>query len=78
MLWSGLALAESKPGGCDRAGAFEKVEGKIANVDLDQGKVSVRESDGKIRVFEASKETLQGFKVGDPIKAKLRSAPNCK
>jgi len=78
MLWSGLALAESKPSGCDRAGAPEKVEGKVANVDLDQGKVSVRESDGKIHVFEASKETLQGFKVGDPIKAKLRSAPNCK
>jgi hypothetical protein len=77
MFWSGTAPGEAKSPDCGKAGAPEKVEGKVVKLDLDQGKVSVRESDGKIHVFEASKETLQGFKVGDPIKAKLRSAPDC-
>ena len=77
MLWSGTALGEDKSPGCGKAGAPEKVAGQVVNIDLDQGKVTVRESDGKTHVFEASKETLQGFKVGDPIKATLRSAPDC-
>jgi len=76
MLWSGIVLAESKPG-CDKASRPEKVEGRVVKLDLDHGKVTVLESDGKTHVFEASKETLQDFKVGDTIKAKLRSDPNC-
>jgi hypothetical protein len=76
MLWSGIVLAESKPG-CDKAGAPEKVEGQVVKVDMDQGKLTVRGSDGTTHEFQASKETLQDYKVGDTIKAKLRSAPDC-
>ena len=77
LLWSGTALAQGKPAGCEKAGAPEKVEGQVVKVDPDQGKLTVRETDGTTHVFEASKETLQGYNVGDQIKAKLRSAPNC-
>ena len=77
LLWGGTALAENKPGGCNKAGAPEKVEGQVIKVDPDQGKLSVRETDGTTHEFQASKETLQDYKVGDQIKAKLRSAPDC-
>ncbi len=77
MLWSGIALAQDKPADCDKAGGREKVEGRITKLDLDQGKVTVVEGDGKTHVFEASRETLQDFKVGDKITAKLRLAPSC-
>ncbi len=76
MLWSGIALAESKPG-CDKASRPEKVQGRVVDLDLDQGKVTVLEADGKTHVFEASRETLLDFKVGDTIKAKLRLTPDC-
>ncbi len=75
-LWSGTALGQGKPAAC--AGAPEKVEGQVVKVELDQGKVTVRENDGTIHEFQADKETLQGYKAGDHIQAKLRSAPNCK
>ena len=77
MLWGGTALAENKPGGCNKAGAPEKVEGQVVKVDPDQGKLSVREADGTTHEFQASKETVQDYKVGDQIKAKLRAAPDC-
>ena len=77
MLWSGTALGQGKPEGCGKAGAPEKVEGQVVKVDPDQGKVTMRAADGTTHEFQASKETLQDFKVGDQIKAKLRSAPNC-
>jgi len=77
MLWGGTALAESKPGGCNKAGAPEKVEGQVIKVDPDQGKLSIREANGTMHEFQASKETLQDYKVGDQIKAKLRSGQDC-
>jgi len=77
MLWSGTALGQGKPEGCGKAGAPEKVEGQVVKVDPDQGKVTMRAADGTTHEFQASKETLQDLKVGDPIKAKLRSAPKC-
>lgn len=77
MLLSGTVLAANKPGDCGKAGAPEKVEGKVTKIDPDQGKLTVLEADGKTHEFQASKETIQDYKVGDQIKAKLRSAPDC-
>ncbi len=79
MLWSASAPGQTKSVPCDQARARtpEKVEGQIVKIDSAQGRVSVRESNGTTHEFEASKETLQDFKVGDRIDAKLRSLPNC-
>ncbi len=62
---------------CNKAKPPETVQGHVAKVDMDKGIVIVREDDGTMQEFQASKETLQDFKVGDPIKAKLREAPKC-
>jgi hypothetical protein len=77
-LWAGFAAGQSKPS-CDqmKAGAPQKVEGKVVRVDQAQGKVAVTASDGKTHEFQASKETLQDLKVGDNIEAKLRELPKC-
>ncbi|MBI3781335.1 MAG: hypothetical protein HY278_09825 [candidate division NC10 bacterium] len=77
MLWSDPALGEGKSPGCGKAGAPEKVEGQVVKVDMDQGKLTVRGSDGTTHEFQASKETLVDYKVGDRISATLRSAPDC-
>ena len=78
VLWSSLVLAQTKPAGCDKTTTPEKLEGQVTAIDTNQGKVTVRGSDGKTHEFQASKDTLQGYKVGDRIEAKLRSAPECK
>ncbi len=44
---------------------------------MEEGKVTMRTSDGTVHEFQASKETLQELKAGDRIAAKLRNAPNC-
>jgi hypothetical protein len=77
-LWAGFAGAQGKPA-CDaaRAGAPQKVEGKVVRIDQAAGKVAVTETDGKTHEFQASKDTLQDLKVGDSIEARLRSVPNC-
>lgn len=77
MLWSGIALGQGKPAECDKAGAPEKVSGEVVSVEPDQGKLTLRDADGATHVFQASKETIQGYKVGDRIEAKLRSAKDC-
>ncbi len=76
VLGTGTSLAQSKPG-CNQAGAPEKVEGTVMNIDLQQGKVTVRERNGTIHAFQGSPETLRDLKVGDTIEAKLRPLPNC-
>ena len=79
VVWAGAALAQGKPA-CDPQGkvkAAKKVEGQVMKVDLPQGKVTVREADGTVHEFQASKETLQDLKPGDRIEAKLREAPKC-
>ncbi len=78
VLWTGLALAQGQPARCDKSKTPEKLEGRVTKIDLDHGKVIVEAKDGTTHEFQASKETLQGYKVGDPIEAKLRSAPDCK
>jgi hypothetical protein len=80
VLWSGTALGQATPKeGCDavKAGAPQKVEGQVVNVDANQGKVTVKTSDGKTQEFQASPETVRDFKVGDKIEARLRNATNC-
>jgi hypothetical protein len=78
MLWTGIAVAEGKPTGCDKASTPERLEGQVVKIDLAQGKVTVRATDGTTHEFQASNETLQGYKLGDRIEATLRSAPDCK
>ena len=77
MLWGGMALAQAKPE-CDKAKTPQTLAGQVGAIDMNQGKVTMRGSDGATHEFQASKETLQGYKVGDRIEAKLRSAPECK
>ncbi|HEY7039461.1 MAG TPA: hypothetical protein VID28_11430 [Methylomirabilota bacterium] len=78
-LWAGFADAQSNKAACDaaKAGAPQKVEGKVVRIDQAAGRVAVTEASGKTHEFQASKETLQDLKVGDTIEARLRSAPNC-
>ena len=38
--------------------------------------ITVKESDGTVHEFRASKETLQDLKAGDHIEARLRPAEN--
>jgi Cu/Ag efflux protein CusF len=79
MLWTGTALAQSRPA-CDPQAKMktpERVEGEVTKVDVAQGKVTVRQSDGTTHEFQASTETLQGLKEGGRVEAKLREAPNC-
>lgn len=77
MLLSGVAFAQAKPE-CDKAKTPQTLEGQVVSIDMNQGKVTMRGNDGTTHEFQASKETLQGYKVGDRIEAKLRSAPECK
>ena len=79
VAWAPAAFGQSKPG-CDAQGRVatpQKVEGQVVAVDMAKNKISVREADGKVHEFQASKETLQDFKVGDRIEANLREAPKC-
>jgi len=77
LWWSGTALAQSPPPGCDKASTPERVEGHVVKVDPAQNRVTIRGTDGTTHEFQAAKETLQDLKVGDKIDAKLRSAPKC-
>ncbi|HYG32732.1 MAG TPA: hypothetical protein VD810_07060 [Methylophilaceae bacterium] len=69
---SSAAIAGSAD--CKKDGAPEKIDGRVTAVDTAQGKVTVKSSDGKTHVFQASQETLQDYKVGDSIKMNLRCA----
>ncbi len=79
LLWTGAALGQARPV-CDQQGKVktpERVAGEVTKVDVAQGRVTVRESDGTLHEFQASTETLQDLKVGGRVEAKLREAPNC-
>ena len=76
MSWGGAAFGDTPPD-CSKTNRPEMVEGQVTQVNLDQGKLTLRASDGTMHEFQASKETLAGYKVGDPIKAKLRMDPRC-
>jgi len=77
LLWSGTALGQGTPTECGKKGAPEKVEGQVVSVDPDKGKLTLRAADGSTHEFEASKETLQDYKVGDRVAAKLRLTKEC-
>ena len=72
LLWSGTALAQAtnppKP-----ADTPQTVSGQVIKIDRAQGKVTIREGNGRIHEFQASKETLQDIKEGDRLEARLRS-----
>lgn len=77
MLWSGIALAQGTPTECGKKGAPEKIEGEVVTIDADKGKLTLRAADGSTHDFEASQETLQDYKVGDHVAAKLRLTKEC-
>ena len=77
ILLGGTALGQEKPASCAETATPQKVEGQVVKIDPDKGKITVRATDGTTYEFEAAKETLEEYKVGDTIKAKLRSAPEC-
>jgi hypothetical protein len=79
-ILSATAWGQDKPP-CDSNGNIktpEVVEGRVSKMDRSQGKLIVRDGDGKDYEFLASNETLQEIKVGNVIKAKLREAPKCR
>ena len=72
-------FAQNKPK-CDEQGKVktpERVAGLVLKVDPDQGKLTLRESNGTVHEFQASKDALMEMKVGDRIEATLREAPKC-
>jgi hypothetical protein len=73
MLSGGAAFGQDKP--AEKTSTPEMVEGQVTNVDMNRGKLTIRATDGTMHEFEASKETLGDYKIGDPIKAKLRTKP---
>jgi len=77
VLWSSTALVQTALAGCDSAQRPPKIEGQVVKVDMEHGKLTVRATDGTTHEFQASKETLQDFKAGDRIEAKLRKTTPC-
>ncbi|HEY7140561.1 MAG TPA: hypothetical protein VIE44_10710 [Methylomirabilota bacterium] len=71
LLWSGTALAQATnlP---NQANTPPMVSGQVVKINRAQGRVTIREGNGKIHEFQASAETLQDLKEGDRIEAKLR------
>jgi hypothetical protein len=55
----------------------DRVEGQIAAVDQNAGRITVREKNGTTHEFQANRETRQDMKPGDQIEAKLREAQKC-
>lgn len=77
MMWSGAALCQEKPADCSKDGQPENIEGQVVKLDMGQGRITMRAANGTVHEFQASKETLQDYKVGDTIKAKRRPDPRC-
>lgn len=55
----------------------QKVEGQVVKIGAAQNRLTVRQANGTVREFQASKETLQDLKVGDRVDANLREARRC-
>ena len=58
---------------CDPSKAPQMIQGQITRIDPGQNRITIRGNDGTTHEFEASKETLQDYKVGDKIEARLRA-----
>jgi Cu/Ag efflux protein CusF len=69
LLWGGTALAQTTT---PPATTPEMVSGQVVKIDRSQGKVTIREGNGKMHEFQASAETLKDLKEGDRIEARLR------
>ena len=77
LLWSGTALAQATSPPTTRppnpaATTPETVSGQVIKIDRAQGKVTIREGNGRIHEFQASADTLKDLKEGDRIEARLR------
>lgn len=72
VLLAAIALGQVNAGDC-KAGTPQKIDGKVVKVDPAAGKITVQDSSGATHEFEATKNTLAEYKVGDSIKAKLRA-----
>lgn len=77
LLLGGTAAAQPKPPDCVKPGAPEMIEGEVTRIDVNGEKLVIRARDGVMHEFQASKETLSDYKVGDPIKARRRPGPPC-
>ncbi len=78
LLWTGIAIAQGTATECDKARTPDRLAGEVVKLDVEHGKVVFRGTDGTMHEFQATKDVLQSYKVGDRIEAKLRSAPGCK
>ncbi len=78
LLWTGIAIAQGPPGECDKTRTPDQLVGEVVKLDAEHGKVTLRAADGTMHEFQATKDVLQAYKVGDRIEAKLRAAPGCK
>jgi Cu/Ag efflux protein CusF len=77
LLWSGTALAQATSPPTTTppnpaANTPEVVSGQVVKIDRGQGKVTIREGNGRIHEFQASADTLKDLKEGDRIEARLR------
>ena len=79
ILVGGSALAQQSaaPKVNCHANPKQKVEGQVMKIDAATHIITVKEGDGTVHEFRASKETLEDLKVGDRIEARLRPAENC-
>jgi hypothetical protein len=76
LLTAGLAFGQTgpqpkAPGECSKK-PLEKVEGQVASIDQQSGKVVIRDKSGATHEFQASADTLKDMKPGDTIEARLR------
>jgi hypothetical protein len=78
MSATGVAFGVDKPVKCYKVDvAPDSMEGQVAKVDPDQGRLTLRAADGSMHEFQVSPETLADYKVGDTMKAKLRGGQRC-
>lgn len=73
VVWSGLALGQSKPD-CTP----HKVEGRIVKVDVAQEKLTLQQANGQTVELQASKDVLKDKKVGDRLEIAKRVPEGCK
>ena len=73
LLASAPAFAQQAKPKCDPSKAPQMIQGQVTRVDPGTNRITIRGNDGATHEFEASKETLQDYKIGDKVEAKLRS-----
>lgn len=71
-LLAAIALNQGNAADC-KPGTPQDIAGKVVKLDPSAGKITVQDSSGATHEFEATKNTLAEYKVGDTIKAKLRT-----